>query len=104
MADLIELEGKEHDYSKGVWGYHPVLEYEKKFYEGIASAEPLLRTVMKDGKRCADLPPLSAIRERVPKGLSALHPTMRRLLNPHIYKVSLGPALMEETARLRRAL
>ncbi|MBI5177683.1 MAG: nicotinate phosphoribosyltransferase [Nitrospinae bacterium] len=104
MADIIELVGTEHEFAKGVWGYHPVLEYEKKYYEGIASAEPLLQQVMKGGKRCADLPPLSAIRERLPKGLAALHATMRRLLNPHVYKVSLGEKLMEETARLRRAI
>ncbi len=101
MADLIDFEGERHDFAKGVWGYHPFLEYERKFYDGIAAAVPLLTPVMKDGKRLAPPRPLADIRAACRAGLETLHPTMRRLLNPHLYKVSLGRALFDETRRLR---
>lgn len=103
MADLVELEGTAHDFSEGVWGYHPVTEYERKFYSGVGSAEPLLALAMAEGRRVAPPRALAVIRAYALGQLDALHPTMRRLLNPHIYKVSLGPALFAETHRLRLA-
>jgi nicotinate phosphoribosyltransferase len=82
-------------------GRHPFLEFEKKFYDRITSAEPMLMPVMTDGKIVAKFPSLEDIRKNARKGLETLHPTNKRLLNPHIYKVSLGPKLAEETQRLR---
>jgi len=101
MADWIELEGPEPEFADGVWGYHPMLEYEKKLYRDVARAENLLRPVFRDGKPIEASPPLGAIRDRVRAQLETLHPTMRRLLNPHLYKVSIGPRLLEERRRLR---
>jgi nicotinate phosphoribosyltransferase len=101
MADWIEIDGEEPDFSGGVWGYHPVLEYEKKFYRDIDRAENLLRPVFRKGKPVVEFPPLGEIRDRVRDRLETLHPTMRRLLNPHVYKVSIGPRLLEERRRLR---
>ncbi len=101
MADLIDFEGERHDFTKGVWGYHPFLEYERKFYADIAAAVPLLKPVMKGGKRLEPPRPLAELRAACHAELKTLHPTMRRLLNPHIYKVSLGQSLFDETRRLR---
>jgi len=100
MADIVELEGVAHDFSKGVTGYHPVMEYQNKFYDSIAEAEPLLRQVMKGGRVTVQFPALKDIRARASLQLERLHPTMRRLMNPHVYKVSLGPKLKEETDKL----
>lgn len=100
-ADLIDFEGERHDFTKGVWGYHPFMEYGRKFYADIAAAVPLLKPAMMDGKRLAPPRPLAEIRAACRAELETLHPTMRRLLNPHIYKVSLGQALFDETRRLR---
>ncbi len=101
MADVVELEGVAHDFGKGVWGFHPFLEYERKFYSDVAAAVPLLKPAMLEGKRTAPPRPLGEIRTACRAALETLHPTVRRLLNPHIYKVSLGPALFEETHKLR---
>ncbi len=101
MADLIELEGAEPDFSRGVRGHHPALEYEHKDYRDIARAEPRLQVVLRQGRRALESPTLAEIRARVPRELESLHPTMRRLLNPHGYKVSVGPKLLELTRRLR---
>ena len=102
MADLIDFEGERHDFTGGVWGYHPFLEYRRKRYSDIAAAAPLLTPVMRDGTRLEPPRPLAEIRAACRAGLETLHPTMRRLLNPHIYKVSLGQALFDETSRMRQ--
>ncbi len=101
MADLVDFENKPPDFSSGLWGFHPRLETEKMFYDGISKAEKILMPVFANGQIAADLPALPRIRERVQNQLSALHPTMRRLLNPHIYKVSLGAELNKVTRKLR---
>jgi nicotinate phosphoribosyltransferase len=102
LADWIELETKGVDFSKGVWGYHPVLKYEKKFYDNIHSAESMLRCVLKDGQPMYDFPSLHNLRKRVLSNIKMLHPTSRRILNPHIYKVSIGPAIKQATDSLRK--
>ncbi len=105
MADWIELEDtgpcRSPDFSRGVTGYHPVLTYQKKRYDRIACAVPLLEPVFSGGRRLQPHRSLEDSRRRVSDQLACLHPTMRRLLNPHIYKVSIGPRLMRETDRLR---
>lgn len=101
MGDLVELADSPPDFSKGVWGFHPTTEYHRKFYDGISTARSLLSPVLRNGAVTTDQEPLTFIRERVKRELASLHPTTRRLLNPHIYKVSVGPKLKDATARLR---
>lgn len=101
IADWIELDSEKPDFSKGVLGFHPVLEYEKMLYQEIEHADILLECVLHDGKAIVKFPKLGEVRDYLKEQLKTLHPTMRRLLNPHIYKVSLGPRLHEETHRLR---
>jgi nicotinate phosphoribosyltransferase len=101
-GDIVDFENAEHDFHTGVWGFHPFIEYQKKFYDDIRQTEPLLTKVFSGGKITTALPKLPEIRERASGKLSALHPTMRRLRNAHVYKVSLGKTLMKETRRLRK--
>jgi nicotinate phosphoribosyltransferase len=103
QADLIELEGEQPRCHEGVWGYHPTMSYQKKLYRDIKSAEALLEPVMRDGETVVTLPTLQEIRQRVREQLASLHPTFRRIVNPHIYKVSLGERMQAELERLRRA-
>ena len=81
-------------------GYHPLTEYEWKRYEQIRAITPLLAPVIEGGEIIAPQPALEQIRRRTREQLAQLHPTSRRLLNPHIYKVSIS----EETLRIRREL
>jgi nicotinate phosphoribosyltransferase len=81
-------------------GYHPLIEYESKRYENITSVEPLLQPVILHGEPTGWLPALPEIRQRTQEQLEQLHPTSRRLLNPHIYKVSIS----EKTLRIRQEL
>lgn len=101
MGDLIELADSHPDFQAGILGVHPFMEYHSRIYGGIDEARPMLRPVMGDGKRLYPVPPLEESRQRVKKELSGLHPGHLRLLNPHVYKVSLGPDLAAHTRELR---
>ncbi len=81
-------------------GFHPLVEYEKKVYDDVAGATPLLEPFIQDGRIARELPSLQDSRRRTRDQLTQLHPTSRRLLNPHIYKVSIS----ERTLDLRRKL
>lgn len=101
MADIIELEEHPPNPNEPVRGVHPQTDTEYKIYEGVDSMEPLLQPVLRDGKRITEARSLMEIRESVRRNLSGFHPSYRRLLNPHIYKVSLGPMLGPWTYKIR---
>jgi nicotinate phosphoribosyltransferase len=103
LGDIVEIDGTLLNFSKGVTGRHPHFEHVKTVYSSVTEAEPLLAEVMKGGRISIKLPALKEIRERAGSQLELLHPTVRRLLNPHNYKVSLGPVLSEETLALLRS-
>ena len=101
VGDLLELESAPPDFSRPVRGVHPQIDSAYKVYEGISDAQALLAPVMSGGKITVELPGLDAIRARAKAQLASLHPTMRRLLNPHEYKVSVGPKLWEMARKMR---
>ena len=55
----------------------------------MIKVEPLLVDIIKDGKLVADLPPIEELRRRRDADVERLDPGVRRLMNPHIYHVSL---------------
>ncbi|MCK4415011.1 MAG: nicotinate phosphoribosyltransferase [Candidatus Eisenbacteria sp.] len=100
-ADLIGQEDESLSVADGEWiGFHPLIEYESKRYTDIQAVEPLLVPVMRGGELVGVQPSLEEIRRRTRAQLAQLHPTSRRLLNAHIYKVS----LTERTLRMRQEL
>lgn len=72
---------------------HPAVEYEGLVLEDYGSAEILLQPVMRDGKAIGPQLPLEDLSRRCRSELNALHPSYRRLLNPHVYKVGLSDRL-----------
>jgi nicotinate phosphoribosyltransferase len=50
---------------------------------------------MKDGKICVPIRPLSEIQQYAKESLASFHKSYRRLINPHIYKVSLSKRLKQ---------
>jgi nicotinate phosphoribosyltransferase len=60
-----------------------------------ASVKPLLSKVMKSGKVCVELPPLRESRKVLREGMAGIDSTYLRLLNPHVYKVSISSSLRE---------
>jgi nicotinate phosphoribosyltransferase len=49
--------------------------------------------ILRDGKQVAELPPIEGLRERRDADIERLDPGVRRLMNPHIYHVSLSEKL-----------
>src|SRR5690606_3454624 len=64
------------------------------------AGEDLLVKVFERGGRVYDPPPLEQIRARTAEQLAGLHPTVRRLLNPHEYPAGLESGLHELKARM----
>jgi len=50
---------------------------------------------MKEGKILADFPNLKTIQKRTKNNLQTLDDTYKRLINPHVYKVSLSETLKD---------
>jgi nicotinate phosphoribosyltransferase len=65
----------------------------RRVIEKQASCEDLLEPVFRAGRRVYAMPELRDIRARARAELDSLHPSLRRLLNPHEYPVGLDPRL-----------
>ncbi|MBN1219985.1 MAG: nicotinate phosphoribosyltransferase [Anaerolineae bacterium] len=61
----------------------------------VKEIEPLLVDVWDEGKLVYNLPSLEAIRERRQQDLNRLDTGVKRIMNPHIYHVSLTPRLWD---------
>jgi nicotinate phosphoribosyltransferase len=75
--------------------WHPQADY-RHFYHTISaegSAEPLLVKQMENGKTLTPSPSLPEIQQKVKDGLKCFDPSYKRILNPHIYKVSVTERL-----------
>ncbi len=94
LADLLCLFNEEIPVmDNSVMLYHPM--YEKMFcrLKEFEYYEDILHKVMEGGEIHIDLPGLRAIRDRTVEQLNRLDTSYTRLLNPHIYKVSLSEKL-----------
>ncbi|MDR2743354.1 MAG: nicotinate phosphoribosyltransferase [Treponema sp.] len=80
--DLIEPERR-----YAFW--HPSGDYRHFYHTPLSSPEPLLKLRMKDGKPLGEGPSLEGIRRLVREDLETFDQSYKRLLNPHIYKVSI---------------
>jgi nicotinate phosphoribosyltransferase len=63
-------------------------------------SEDLLVPVFRGGRCVYTSPAIGAIRQRATEQVSRLHPTVRRLLNPHEYPVGLDSGLAQLRAQL----
>jgi nicotinate phosphoribosyltransferase len=99
LADLICFESelslleemiKEH---KPIRFNHPSQPYSHFILENYAGKELLLEKVMMEGKKIHEPVSLNVIKDYRACQLTSLDYTYRRLLNPHLYKVSLSSDL-----------
>ncbi len=93
LGDLIALEEEPITTDRPYVFYHPMFEYKHFTLSEYASATPLLGRKMAKGRICCDLPSLREIQEKGKSNLAKLDYTFRRIVNPHIYKVSLSEKL-----------
>jgi nicotinate phosphoribosyltransferase len=61
----------------------------------VSAIEPLQIDVLVDGNLVYDLPTIEEIRQQRQSDVRNLDPGVRRLMNPHVYHVSLTPQLWE---------
>jgi nicotinate phosphoribosyltransferase len=98
VADILSLEDDSSGADTPQLGkryafWHPSADY-RHFYHTIeGSVEPLLKLRMKGGKIAAAFPSLEEIRRHVKADLASFDSSYKRLLNPHVYKVSVSEGL-----------
>ena len=97
IADLITLDDEKIEPGKDLIFFHPFTDGDLfQLKAGKYSRfEKLLNLVMKDGKVCMEKTELKAIQAYAKESQSHFHRTYKRLINPHIYKVSLSKKLKE---------
>ncbi len=92
IADLICLEDEHVAPGRSYRFYHPG-DYRSFTLSDYKTVRPLLTPVMRGGAPLRDPPPLAQLQKRAREGLSRLDDTYKRLINPHVYKVSLSGRL-----------
>ena len=99
IADIMALDESESpdipEKGKPLAFWHPQADY-RHFYHDIStedSAEPLLKKQYGDGEIISPCPSLPEIQQKVKDGLEDFDQSYKRILNPHIYKVSVTERL-----------
>lgn len=92
LADLITLDDENPQAGAELFLHHPSSDY-RHLRLKPAELRPLLSKVMEGGKAAASLPALSEIRSGLRSRFERFDSTYLRLLNPHVYKVSISTAL-----------
>ncbi len=96
-ADLLGLSGEDPSGMEQITAHHPA-DYTKArsiSRSDLSGIEPLLVDILRDGKLVYDLPDIEAIRKQRNTDVERLDPGVRRLINPHIYHVSLTQKLWD---------
>ncbi|MEM9605332.1 MAG: nicotinate phosphoribosyltransferase [Pseudomonadota bacterium] len=94
-VDLVSTEEEEIDVSKDNTVHHPVEAGKSRVLKAgaISQSEDLHVDVFKDGTSLIGQEPLDVLRARRVADLESLDPGVMRLVNPHIYHVSLSDKL-----------
>ena len=95
LGDLVCEASEAEPSGEPVLLYHPTSITQKYRMEGYHRTEALLKPVMKGGTRYGETERLSELRARSISRVESLPHTYRRMINPHVYKVSLSRRLKE---------
>ncbi len=96
-ADLLTVAGEElHDVDR-LTLRHPTdhTKYRAMQRSDISKTEALYVDVLSQGRLVYELPPIEELRRQRMADVEALDPGIRRLVNPHIYHVSLSQSLWD---------
>ncbi len=93
LADLIVLDEEEIVTGRRYTFNHPDLNSRHFEMVDYTDAVPMLRRQMEGGRRLRDRVPLKDLQARCIASLDELDDTYKRLINPHIYRVSLSDRL-----------
>jgi nicotinate phosphoribosyltransferase len=94
-ADLLSLDDEDPRHKERIPLHHPTeyTTYRALGQEEVSEVEPLLVDVLKDGRLVYDLPSVEEMRARRQADVERLDSGVRRLVNPHVYHVSLTERL-----------
>lgn len=99
-ADLIALEEENIPANRPYTFYHPMYFHDKFTLVDYGSVKPMLSIKMKDGKRIEKAPHITELQNSVKNNLKCFDTSYKRIINPHIYKVSLSEKLKSLKAEL----
>jgi nicotinate phosphoribosyltransferase len=102
LADLIGLSDDPPEAGAAHLFHHPMGDYRSFTLSEYASITPLLSPRMKDGVPLDAGTNLAGMQSRAAAELEHLDDTYKRLINPHLYRVSLSTGLHELKTRLIR--
>ena len=96
-ADLVALADETPQGDERLALYHPSDATKRRALrpENVSRVEPLLVDVLKEGKLVYDLPDIEGMREQRERDVAHLNSGVKRLVNPHIYHVSLTKKLYD---------
>ncbi len=94
-ADLLTLKDEDPQQREEMLIRHPVDRTQSRTLrkDEVSEMEPLLKEVYAHGRRLARTPTIEEMRAQRQADVARLDPGVRRLLNPHIYHVSLSERL-----------
>jgi nicotinate phosphoribosyltransferase len=95
VADLLTLDQEKLAPGGAHRFFHPRYPYSYTDVTDYVRIEPLLAPQMIEGRIVVEFPTLRKLQERARANLRGLDATYRRILNPHLYKVSLSQALRD---------
>jgi len=95
LADLIALKHEPIEAGRDFTFYHPFNEADFFVVKATQHSfcKPLLTCKMENGVRLGTTPTLKELQEYAKKDLTTFHSSYKRMMNPHIYKVSLSREL-----------
>jgi nicotinate phosphoribosyltransferase len=95
-ADTVTLPGEDVFEGGSAELYHPHRDLHRSVTAAdVSRVEDLLQPVFADNARTDDRPTIEAMRERRTADMERLDPGVRRLVNPHIYHVSVTERLKQ---------
>ncbi|MCL4559629.1 MAG: nicotinate phosphoribosyltransferase, partial [Chloroflexi bacterium] len=94
-ADLLTLDVEDPRTMNPIVLRHPSEHAKYRLLEqkDLCCIEPLLVEILRDGKLVYDLPSIEEMRKQRQEDMDHLDPGVKRLINPHIYHVSLSEGL-----------
>jgi nicotinate phosphoribosyltransferase len=97
IADLLSLADEHPEVMETITLRHPSepTKFRSLKKEQISRIEPLLVDVLKNGKLMHEFPSIEELRSIRKADVERLDPGVRRLMNPHIYHVSLTERLWD---------
>lgn len=97
LGDLISFDEENMTHKQEFTFYHPMndSDYYTLSRKDFATITPLLSCKMKNGKSIDLDYSIYSVQQNAEKELMTLHDTYKRIINPHVYKVSLSKQLKD---------